>query len=67
MQIIHCPTNVTEIYFSDYMKREFADIFEILPYNPVFQFYAFVSNILYLFFTRVYNFFNFFIVLKLDL
>ncbi|KAM8709838.1 hypothetical protein ACLKA7_016615 [Drosophila subpalustris] len=41
MQIIHCPTNITEIDFSGYMKREFADIFEILPYNPVLMFYAF--------------------------
>ncbi|KAH8302984.1 hypothetical protein KR044_012872 [Drosophila immigrans] len=41
MEILHCQSNATEILFSDFMKREFADIFEVLPYNPVFIFYAF--------------------------
>ncbi|KAH8371103.1 hypothetical protein KR093_006241 [Drosophila rubida] len=41
MHVLHCQPNVTEILFSGFMKREFADIFEMLPYNPLFIFYAF--------------------------
>ncbi|EDW70121.1 gustatory receptor for sugar taste 61a [Drosophila virilis] len=60
MQIMHCQTNITDIPFSGYMKREFADIFEMLPYNPIFIFYAFFLNGT---FTFIWNFMDMFIIL----
>ncbi|XP_034481334.1 gustatory receptor for sugar taste 61a [Drosophila innubila] len=60
MHIIHCHTNVTEIPFSGYMKREFADIFEILPYNSIFIFYAFFLNWTFNF---IWSFLDTFIIL----
>ncbi|XP_060653168.1 gustatory receptor for sugar taste 61a [Drosophila nasuta] len=60
MHMLHCQPNVTEILFSGYMKREFADIFEILPYNPLFIFYAFFLTGTFSF---ISNFLDTFIIL----
>ncbi|KAH8398110.1 hypothetical protein KR215_005669 [Drosophila sulfurigaster] len=60
MHMLHCQPNVTEILFSGYMKREFADIFEMLPYNPIFIFYAFFLTGTFSF---ISNFLDTFIIL----
>ncbi|XP_023168135.2 gustatory receptor for sugar taste 61a [Drosophila hydei] len=60
IQIVHCQPNITQIPFKGYMMKEFADIFEMVPYNSIFIFYAFFLNGT---FTFICNFMDTFIIL----
>ncbi|XP_017860802.1 PREDICTED: gustatory receptor for sugar taste 61a [Drosophila arizonae] len=60
IQILRCQPNVTQITFKEYMMKEFADIFELVPYNSIFIFYAFFLNGT---FTFICNFMDTFIIL----
>ncbi|TDG48493.1 hypothetical protein AWZ03_005037 [Drosophila navojoa] len=55
-----CQPNATQIPFKEYMMKEFADIFELVPYNYIFIFYAFFLNGT---FTLICNFMDTFIIL----
>ncbi|XP_068149019.1 gustatory receptor for sugar taste 61a [Drosophila tropicalis] len=60
MHVLHCHTNHSRITFASYVQKEFADIFEIIPYNIISVFYAFFLNGT---FTFIWNFMDLFIML----